>query len=515
MLLGRAKSSRASAHSPFYRGFRLIALAPVLALMALSAWAFASPMGASPDDNFHLVSTWCSTGDDAYCQPGTDEKSRLVPGAILWSSCYAMDSDQSAACESRLDFETDALVEATRGNFSGEYPPLYYSAMSVFVGDNILFSVMTMRLFNVLLFVGITTALYLLLPVRRRPTLIWGWLLTTMPLGLFLIASNNPSGWAIAGVGTAWLALLGYYETMTRGKSIALGGLFVLAVLMAAGSRGDSAVYVAGSIGIVGILSFERTQRFVIRSVLPGAMLVVSVSFFLLSRQVSSGISGFGGGTESAEVLGGFGLLAYNVLTVPLLWTGVFGGFPLGWLDTTMPSVVMFFAIAAFLGVGFHGLSSLNFRKAFVIGSVGFVLWALPTYVLTAGGDKVGQQVQPRYILPLIVLLGGLLVLEVGRKRFVLGRVQSLAVVVALSGANLVALHTNIRRYVTGADVPSWNLDAGAEWFWSGAPSPMVVWTVGSLAFAGLVAILVREMSISAARVPEIAADDTAMLPAR
>jgi glutamate mutase epsilon subunit len=123
--------------------------------------------------------------------------------------------------------------------------------------------------------------------------------------------------------------------------------------------------------------------------------------------------------------------------------------------------------------------------------------------------------VQPRYILPLIVLLGGLLVLEVGRKRFVLGRVQSLAVVVALSGANLVALHTNIRRYVTGADVPDWNLNSNVEWFWSGAPAPMAVWAVGSLAFAGLVAVLVREMSISAARAPEINADERASLSAR
>jgi len=517
MVPGRSQSSSASARTPSYKRLRLIALAPVLALIALSAWAFASPMGSSPDDDYHLVSIWCSTGDDAYCQPGSVEKSRFVPEAVLESPCYAFYKDRSAECQTQLDFTTDELVETSRGNFVGAYPPLYYSAMSVFVGDNILLSVMLMRLFNILLFVGITTALYVLLPAERRPALVWGWLITTMPLGLFLIASNNPSGWAIAGVGTAWLALLGFYETRTRGKTIALGALFTLAVFMAAGSRGDSALYVAGAIGIVGVLAFERSRRFVVRSALPAAMLAVSAVFFSMSRQVSSGITGFGGGsraqatgTQAADTidnLAGFGLLAYNLLNVPSLWVGAFGGWALGWIDTSMPAVVMVLALAVFIGVGFTGLGALNGRKAFAVAGVGFVLWALPTYVLTSGGDKVGEQVQPRYILPLIVLLGGLLVLQAGRKRLTLGRVQSLAVVVALSGANLVALHMNIRRYVTGNDVPGWNLNAGAEWFWAGAPAPMVIWAAGSAAFAGLVFVLVREMSISAALTPEIDLD--------
>ncbi|GAA1225457.1 hypothetical protein GCM10009655_25250 [Rhodoglobus aureus] len=481
-------------------------------------------MGASPDDDYHLVSIWCSTGDEAYCQPGSVEKSRFVPEAVLESPCYAFFDNRSAECQEQLDFTTDELVETARGNFVGAYPPVYYSVMSVFVGDNILVSVMLMRLFNILLFVGITTALYVLLPIQRRPALVWGWLITTMPLGLFLIASNNPSGWAIAGVGTAWLALLGYYETTGRGKTIALGALFTLAVFMAAGSRGDSALYVAGAIGVVWVLTFERSRQFVVRSALPAAMLAVSAVFFLMSRQVSSGISGFSGGSnaqtigtqaaDNLENLAGFGLLAYNLLNVPSLWVGVFGGWSLGWIDTSMPAVVTLLALAVFIGIGFAGLSVLNARKAFVVAGVGFVLWALPTYVLTQGGDKVGEQVQPRYILPLIVLLGGLLVLQAGRKRFTLGRVQSVVVVLALSGANLVALHMNMRRYITGNDVPGWNLNAGAEWFWSGAPAPMVVWAVGSAAFAGLVVILAREMSISAALVPEIDSSEETKLSA-
>ncbi|TQO20757.1 putative membrane protein DUF2142 [Rhodoglobus vestalii] len=514
MRAGRRKASH----------FRLILLAPVLALVALSAWAFASPMGASPDDDYHLVSIWCSTGNEAFCQPGRTDNTRMVPNAVLESQCYAFRPITSASCQNALDFESSELVETDRGNFVGAYPPVYYSAMSVFVGENTLMSVMAMRLFNIFLFVGIASALYILLPFKRRSALVWGWLITTMPLGLFLIASNNPSGWAITGVGTAWLALLGFYESTKRANTIALGAFFVLAVVMAAGSRGDAALYVAGAMGVSTVLAFERSRRFLVRSALPLAMLVVSAAFFLTSRQTASGLSGFSGGSSmeataeqvpgSIDSLAGFGLFAYNLFNVPSLWTGVFGGWGLGWIDTRMPALVLVLGVAVFIGVGFAGLSVLDGRKAFVVAGVGFVLWALPTYVLTQGGDRVGEQVQPRYLLPLIVLLGGLLVLRAGRKRFTLGRIQSTAVVLSLSVAYVMALHTNMRRYVTGIDVYGWNLDAGTEWFWSGAPSPVAVWAIGSAAFAGLVFILAREMSISAASAPEIDLDEKITLSA-
>ncbi|MGV8857741.1 DUF2142 domain-containing protein [Rhodoglobus sp.] len=523
MLPGRSESVVASARTRFLHRFRVIYLAPVLALLALSSWAFASPMGAAPDDDYHLVSIWCATGDDAYCAPGSADSTRMVPQAVLSSPCYAFYSEESAACQNRLDFDSETLVETKRGNFVGAYPPVYYAVMSIFVGPDEHFSVMAMRLFNVALFVGITSALYVLLPRNRRPALVWGWLISTLPLGIFLVASNNPSGWAVTGVGSAWLAMLSFYDARTKARRWASAALVVVSVLMAAGSRGDAALYVVGALGVAAILAFENTKRFWLLTLLPVAMTLVAAVFFLGARQTAAGVNGFGGAeagpaaqqtATAADSLGGFGLLAYNLLNVPSLWIGSFGGWALGWLDTPIPASVTFLALAAFVGVGFVGLSVLNVRKAIAVAGVGFVLWVLPTYVLTQGGDKVGEQVQPRYILPLIVLMGGLLVIQAGRNRFALGRVQTIGVVIALSAANLVALHMNMRRYVTGNDVPGWNLNAGAEWFWSGVPGPMVVWGIGSLAFAGLILVLVREMSISNAKALEIDRENEATLSA-
>jgi len=69
--------------APSTRRFRAIWLAPVLLLIALLAWAFASPILAAPDDDFHLASTWCDSGLNAsMCQPGTSPTTRVVPEVL-------------------------------------------------------------------------------------------------------------------------------------------------------------------------------------------------------------------------------------------------------------------------------------------------------------------------------------------------------------------------------------------------------------------------------------------------
>ena len=487
------------------RTLRAIHFAPALAIVALLAWALASPIGAGPDDDFHLASTWCAVSDGTTCAPGDSATTRRVPEALIGSKCFAQKPEQSAACQNGLDF-TGAPTELTkRGNFSGGYPPLYYAFMHTFVGQNIVVSALVMRFINILIFVGLVTSLFLLLPVERRPTLIWTWLITTVPMGLFLLASNNPSGWAVAGVGMGWLAVLGYLESRGWHKW-ALGAVATVATLMAAGSRGDAAVYAVLGMAAVFVLTYPRTRsawrRYAVDAILPVTLVVGSGLLFLTARQTASGLSGFTGDplgevnpTSSAGLLSGFGRFAYNLLNIPFLWAGNFGEWGLGWLDTDMPSIVTFGATAVLVAVGFFALRAMWARKAFVVAGAALVLVVLPVYVLTAGGDLIGEAVQPRYVLPLIVLLVGLLLLTRQDRQFKFTRVQLILIAGMLSAVNLVSLYINLRRYVDGANTSRLNLDSHPEWWWNLAISPMTVWIIGSLAFAATVAIVVREVS--------------------
>lgn len=478
--------------------FRALHLAPLLAFLALAAWAFASPIGAAPDDDYHLVSAWCAVGGGTDCESGSDATSRTLPGEFESVTCYAQNPDWSAVCQKELWAVAPDTWQSNRGNFAGEYPPVYYAAMHLFAGADLQSSALTMRLVNAALFVALATALVALLPIGRRRTLLWGWLVALIPLGIFLIPSNNPSGWAVTGVGTAFLALLGWFETTGR-RRWALGALYLVGVVMAAGSRGDSGVYVVGATLTVLILTAARTRSWALAAILPAVGVVVAIAFFMTAGQSGVGATGFTSdgttgvrpGSNGEPPLSGFALAAYNLLMLPFLWTGVWGTWGLGWFDTLMPAIVPWAATAAFVAVGFAGLGRLDWRKAIALSGVLLVLIALPVYVLTAGGDRIGEQLQPRYLLPLILLFALLLVTEPPGRPLRFTRAQLLLVLGALAVAHLVALHINLRRYVTGTDQQGVNLDVGAEWWWTGFPTgPTAVWVVGALAYAGLLAVL-------------------------
>lgn len=486
--------------SSWVKRIRAVHFAPLLALIALAAWAFASPVGAAPDDDYHLVSTWCAGGGSDQCAPGTADSNREAAWGLEAALCYAQISEQSAECQEEvMPTWGDRLILTERGNFVGEYPALYYATMRILAGPDLQASVLAMRLLNAAIFVGLATALAVLLPTERRRTLLWGWLVALVPLGMFLIPSNNPSGWAITGVGTAFLALLGWFESTGR-RRWALGALYLVGVLMAAGARGDGAVYAAGATVVASLLSWKRTREWTLRAILPGAGFLIAVLLFSTAGQSGTGAIGFtNGGDPATPVVPGvdtplnsFGLAAYNLLMLPFLWTGVFGTWSLGWFDTGLPAIVPWSAAAAFIVVAFAGLGRLTVRKSIAVTGVLLVLTALPIYVLTTGGDRIGSSLQPRYLLPLIVLFALLLVTErAGADTMRFGRVQTFAILGALAIANLVALQVNIRRYVTGTDQQGFDLDGSAEWWWAGLPiGPTALWAIGALAYAGLLAVL-------------------------
>lgn len=475
--------------------FRWVWLAPVFALLALGSWAFASPIGASPDDDYHLVSVWCANeARTNLCAPDLlgGENQRLVLPGITSAPCYVADETASAGCQKWASDPAPTLA-ARHGNWIGAYPPVYYAVMNVFASTDIQTSALVMRLFNVVLFIALTTVLAWLLPDRLRIPLIAGWAITSLPLGSYLIASNNPGSWAVIGVGVSWLAALGWFRSSGR-RARTLGALTVLSVLIAAGARTDAAVYSILGLGIASFLAFERSRVFGLKLLLPVTLAIMAAVLFFTSGYSGVAEGGLTGGIPGSGSRDQGAVLAFNLVSIPQLWTGVFGSWGLGWRMETWPGFAMveFAALVVFIGLASLGIRAMYGRKAIMTVALIGTLYVLPVYILTVGRSVVGENVQPRYLLPLVVVLGGLLLLT----RFSDGPLRPgpwhvIPAMLLLVGANTIALYTNLRRYITGFDVEQLSLDAGAEWWWTGFPvGPSVLWLFGTVTFAATMTLL-------------------------
>jgi hypothetical protein len=109
------------------------------------------------------------------------------------------------------------------------------------------------------------------------------------------------------------------------------------------------------------------------------------------------------------------------------------------------------------------------------------VLIFVPFWVLSRSNLVVGEAIQPRYLLPL--LISTIVVLTYPSKLLIFSRGQVLIFVFFLTLAQSVALHTQIRRYVTGQDYAGINLNLNMESWWLSYGSPNTLWIFGSISF--------------------------------
>lgn len=455
-------------------------------VISLSAWAFASPIGSSPDDDFHLASIWCGNGiREGLCEEGTYPSTRFVPEFLPNTPCFAFDEEKSASCQSRLsESQKVALVEVQHGSFSGTYPPVFYSVMGLFASNNFDLSILMMRFVNIFLFAFTLCALWVLLPRELRSNLFWTWAMTITPLGSFLIASNNPSSWALIGVGSSWIALFGFFKRQGKPKFF-LGALYLFLVVVAAGSRADAAVYsVIGGLA-VSFICWERTRIYLYSLTLVAAGSLIAFLFFANSLQATVVAQGMPDAAIASNPRSQFAVLSFNIIQLPLLWIGALGFNGLGWLDTRMPALVWVACSIALSVVLFSAWKKAGKQLTIVNIALLATLYALPLYVLQKSLAYVGEQVQSRYLLPLIVLFVGISLLSISRNQSWLSAGQKFTLLAMVSVANSLALYIDLKRYVAGLSHGSgFFLESGMLWWWNIPFGPTTVWLIGSVGFA-------------------------------
>ena len=448
--------------------------------IGLVSWAVMSPVGSSPDDGYHLGSTYCGLGERAGLCESSGGAALLLPPQ-LFDACFLKDEATPSCQGDNFGVNMTPTFEAPRLNLQTGYsPPVFYAAMSVFASPNLVPSVLAMRIFNALVFVGLLVSLIVLTGDKLRRSLIVGTVATIVPLGMFIIPSTNPSSWAvIAGIST-WSAVAGYVSSSPGRKRIALGVIASLLVLMASGARSDAAIYAVVAIIIGTVVAWPGSWKS--RTLIwPIALLIIPVIFVLTTTAASIGVEGFSDGVKGLSIQEQIYLLYRNSRDILTLWTGALGGWGLGWLETVVSGVTSVGSAAVFFALIFHGLGLTGRRKMISIAVTAGLAIAMPMYVLFRTGASVGTWVQPRYILPLLAMLAGLSALAAGRRYFRLGRIQAWFVIGVLTIGNAFALSDSLLRYRYGVGN---NPAPGQEWWWQGAIVPPIVpVVVGTIAF--------------------------------
>jgi len=472
----RAHTGRAS----WLAAARLV-LGAIAAAVALTAWALTGPVGAAPDDDFHLASLWCApTASADFCEPLPDGERGEVRLAVAGGSrCFVIDEAASGAC-TREALRDDRRAVTDRANFAVYNPQGFYTLLGPLAGEDIEASVLAVRLVGAGVFLALVISAFLLLPPARRPALVWGVLLTIVPAGLDLIPSTNPQSWAFGAAAVTALALLG--ATETRGpRRLALGGLAIVATAIAVAARADAAAVALLAVGVVLILRLRPDRRAWL--LLAGLALVagLGVTGLLTTGQGDYVLPRSGG--YGPELLG---LALTDALAMPILWYRVLAG-PVGWQDVPLSPAVGIIIGLLVLAATIAAFRAGDRRMRWALALVIAVLWLLPLYLLVNNGSLVGMYVQPRYLAPIVMLLGTLLPLR-GAATLRLPGWAAWSIAGALAVAHAAALHGVIRRYATGTDVTGFDLDAGAEWSSPMGPSPMTLWWIGSLAWALLLA---------------------------
>jgi hypothetical protein len=483
----------------------------VLAFVTLSLWALSSPIGSSPDDNYHLPSIWCAPGMPTdECTTSAPDR-RTVPALVaVGQECYAFMNEVPASCQDPILASPEARLDVSRFNAGeGSYPPVFYAAHRLLVSSHTEFSIYAMRIANVIVFLGLLSAIGALSPLRVRRAVILTLAVTSVPLGVFIVASNNPSSWAITGVVGFWAAGASFMMTQRGRRRIALAVLAAASALIAGGARADAGFYILIAAVAMALLTFGNDPRATLLR--PGALaraaliLVLAMGSVVLGRlaaQTAVIQSGMGTNPDAPRRAS----LVETALQVPDILLGAFGiDWGLGWLDTPLPAFIGMAVVIAVGGVLFIGLRYSSLGGMLALGLVTAALVAIPTWVLYRGNSIVGEQVQPRYLLPLLLVA---VLVATTRLRpspaISLRRPQVIALVTTLAAAQLIALAVNIKRYAVGMPPPVDFAAMPAGLWWVLPVPPIAVLLVASAAWTTALALWFLEMETRVTEDPEL-----------
>jgi hypothetical protein len=437
-----------------------------LSFLILFGWAVGSPPGSSPDEDLHLSSAWCHAKyQGANCE--------TIPQRLVEvGKCYFLDSQTTSVCE-----ESIAQIEVAPERIYGDTK--YYHFLSNFISlDSIDKSTIQLRVVNSLLS---SLVIFLIVVLTTRsiylPILV-SWITVNIPLGFFILSSVNPSSWLYIFAFTCLPFVYKLFQQKDSPTLVSSKILILIATLIfALEGRPDTLLF--ASIFAVSLLPiiFNTTIN---NEKFKTLTYVVTFFMFIPLTNVVWNRSNLVNFRE-------FKIGEWEILTsLPSIITGVFGGWGLGSLETTMPPITYIGSFVTILFILFMSLRFINKSESITYILLGFFAFLIPFFVLVRSNLRVGEWVQPRYILPIFYALVGLCLIVIFRsfKTKPLLLVTNFLFVISTISFSF-ALHTFYRRYTVGLDNYSLIFREPDSWWWKfdAFPSPVLTYFVTVIVF--------------------------------
>jgi len=429
----------------------------VIAFVAMTLWAFANPMFASPDEPYHMV----RSSSLVRLESGATVMTR-IPATQAWP-CFSWVplTRYTADCQ-ELVFPA---VEQPHTNRAGNYPPLahviYGAPTLVFDGLPLLHIMRLVGAFVCAL--AIAVAVTVLTERWTRFVAASVVMVAVVPQVVFLGSSVNPSGLAITfslALGAAVIVASRSVETVSR----LVRWTILVTVIALPMLRRDSAIWAGVLLFVLAVaigptVTVRMLRQSFFRFAL-GAFVISSLAAQLFIRATERFVSGPNVPVEYRE----------GVLMGPdEAWTylrGTFGEF--GWLDTPLPPIAMTFGFVVLGMVILAGLvvSRSWWRWGILAGvAAPFALAALHTH-------ERFPYFQGRYMIPALVIvpvLAGLGIERFSSDRRLVTNLLAVAAT-AMVGVQVFAFAHNLRRYSVGPDGP---LLPGPEAVWQPPGMPV------------------------------------------
>ena len=457
----------------------------------LGSWAISNPVGSSPDEGSHLVGIWCTELNKSIKCNNFDGTAKFSSKLSGDDSCYLHDADQSAEC---LQKQKEIYSDLT-----GFTKIKYYYFFSHFVSDNVNFSVILMRLFNVFIFSLCIVFSYLFLRQDIFIGTIFSFMIVGLPLGIYLATSISTSSWVILGA-IFFVPFLIEILSNLRIRAIPLALLTIMLIYLYTSSRQDGILFIGISLissvpifirEVINLkyLSKLRENKIYYRIIWTTIIFIVVYAVYFLSSEIGKR-AGLGSYASTQAVTNWD--IAYRFTS---LISGALGAWGLGSLEVDMPDFVIISSIFIFFSVIFISLKQSVIETKLTLTIYSYFLIYVIWIFLYRSQLYVGQWLQPRYIIPIMFSLVSLSFVGIKQELFKLYIPQFKIIIFLSTICFAFSLHTNLRRYTHGLDQLYLNLDKNIEWWWNFIPiSPMQVVFIGVLSYFATWILLLKRV---------------------